>query len=414
MVALTTTKDKIIVLLILLFGCVVSFLSVRENSNTGTFALTCIIVSLLIDKRLPLCLSIVAGLLDCEYTTEHLFFVMLIVSVSCFISIFTSKAKVLKSYRIPVACFALVFILSYLLGERCEYTIACLILYSLIICYTIALLHGENKDALIIYSLVIGGVCMMGIMVAIIAQGGVLGVVRRLQFHENIKVISTALAFPIFHLVWELISNYKNINFIRKIVYVLLILLCLFILILTYARGVILALSLSLVTLIFLHSRKFGLMQFVFLVVLIIGGYIMIDKMSVDADIMFNNLEGGHGRTEIWSDFYNKMREGGVIRLLFGFGPGDLKRIITDIYAHSVILDFFFSFGILGFICFLSFIFVTVKELLKRKNMYGLCLLLLCLAMYFPHGSASTTQFYYLLGLCIVSYTKVIPFIPSK
>lgn len=402
----TINKNKIVLFIQLLFGLGLSFLAVKESPNTGTIALVCIVLSSLFDKRLPLSLSIITSLLDCEYTTQQLFLVMLIVSISCFMIIGTMKSKLLYYYRIPVVLFLIVFILSYLFGAQPEFTIVCIILYSFIICYTIALLNNSH-DKVITNALLIGGICMMGVMVEIVAQGGVIGVVRRLQYHDNIKIIATAIAFPIYYFVWELITGYGQIGVVRRLIYIVLILLCLFILILTYARGVILALALSIIAAVFLQSRKFHMIQMVFLVVLAFGGYFLINRMSVDSDIMFGNLEGGHGRTEIWSDFYAIMNNDGLIRLLFGFGPGDLKRIVPDIYAHSVVLDYFFSFGVLGFLCFMLFIGTLAKELKKRKNYYGLCLLLLCLAMYFPHGAASTTQFYYLLGLCIMGKSQI-------
>ena len=39
------------------------------------------------------------------------------------------------------------------------------------------------------------------------------------------------------------------------------------------------------------------------------------------------NGGGFNGRTEIWTFYWKKMTDGGLIHILFGLGPGDIKRL---------------------------------------------------------------------------------------
>lgn len=392
----------------MIYGIILAVLSFLDHPIIGAVALLGIVVGLFLDRRLPLVLYIITLLLDCKYTTLQLFLAMAVVSIGCILIIVKTKSKLSSKYMPAMIIFIVSFILSFLIGIKTESTIALFFLFSLLICYSIAVLHGDHQEEWIKQALLIGGVAMMVIMLSLLLTGGMYNMFRRLSFHENIKIIAMAVAFPIFHLVWELVNNFASFKLFRKILYITLILLCLFIIILTYARGALLALVVSIACMLFTRFRSFRFQNLFFIGILAVGAFFVIDKMSVDTELMFERIEGGNGRTDIWANFYNIMKQDGVWRVLFGFGPGDLRRIVPDVYAHSAILDYFFSFGAIGFMCFLTILLKTAVHLFKQKEMYCFCLLILCLFMYFPHGAAHSTHFYCLLGLCLLNVPKKI------
>ena len=117
---------------------------------------------------------------------------------------------------------------------------------------------------------------------------------------------------------------------------------------------------------------------------------------------MFENVEGGNGRTEIWADFIQQLKD--TNSLAFGFGPGFTKDISrTGFYSHSTILDYLFCYGITGFLYILYLILSVSYKLFKNNERFYLFqgLFLLNIIMFSTHGSAGTLLFNVILGLCM-------------
>ena len=112
-----------------------------------------------------------------------------------------------------------------------------------------------------------------------------------------------------------------------------------------------------------------------------------------------DELSTGNGRAEIWSRYLSIIQGRGLISVLFGVGPGNISRISNiGFYAHSTFLDFFFSYGVLGFA---YIIFFEYKNLLlvARNNRIFLPLLVFIVLCYISHGSSSNTVLFILQGV---------------
>lgn len=397
---MSLVKDKKAFLLfgfLSIFAIALSYLSITEFDRIGYVVLAGILASLWVDKNLPFYSYVCAMVMDCQLNTNQLMVVMAVIGYSCFKSI-RSNPNVLNENKSWVVLILSVITLSFLVGISPQLTVFLLIIFGWLISCNTAVLTSNNNDKMLKASLAIGGISMMIIMMILLAQSGGM-VFRRLAYHENIKIIATAVAFPIYHLTYYLIAGNENKHLLFKIGALLVVLSCLVILFFTYARGVLIAVVLSISWIYYKSLFPLNLGKiFMSAIVLCMGVYV-ITNINLDNELLFDNIEGGHGRTEIWEMFYSRMKKEGFITLLLGFGPGDLKRLFIDIYAHSVILDYFFSFGIAGFTLFMTLLWKIGKTLIKYGDVYYTGLLILTIVMYFPHGSASVVHFYILYGM---------------
>lgn len=382
-----------------IFAIVLSYLSINEFDKIGHVVLAGIFASLFVDKNLPFYSYVCAMVMDCQLNTTQLMVVMVIIGYSCFITI-RRNLNVLNKYKGWIMSILSVITLSFIVGMSPQFSIFVLIIFGWLISYNTAVLTSINSDKMLKISLSIGGISMMMMMMALLAGNGGM-VFRRLAYHDNIKIIATAVAFPIYHLTYYLIAGNENKKLLFKIGALLLVLSCLVILFFTYARGVLIAVVLSISWVYYKSLFPLNLGKIFTLAIILGMGVYVIANINLDNELLFDNIEGGHGRTEIWEMFYSRMKREGFITLLLGFGPGDLKRLFMDIYAHSVILDYFFSFGVVGFTLFMTLLWKVGKTLIKYEDVYYTGLLILTTVMYSPHGSASVVHFYILYGMAM-------------
>mgnify|MGYP002521357327 CR=1 FL=1 len=258
----------------------------------------------------------------------------------------------------------------------------------------IAKIVSVEKHELIIFSIVAVGIAMLA-MVWLFPQ-----TVGVYSYKDNNKDLSTVLGVAIYLIFWWLVN--KDINgFINRSASIVLLLLFAVTTIFTYSRGVLLAVvvSISFVLLTMLKNRGF-VVFFIIAAVAVLFYYEL--PLQVDSERMFSNIEGGNGRTDIWMNFYEIMKSQGFMRVLLGCGTSGLTTLtLRGTYAHSAILDYFFSFGILGWIFIIYLFFTITAALVKAKNWYYMGLLILTFFMFFPHGVHSDFQFLLSLGLCM-------------
>ena len=98
---------------------------------------------------------------------------------------------------------------------------------------------------------------------------------------------------------------------------------------------------------------------------------------SNNSNLTTNQL--GHGRVKIWKNVWNLV-EGNP---LIGYGPDNLgvvyKEFVVDNYkiadkAHNIYLHILVSSGVFALIGYLGFVILDIKDALKSKNFFIICL----------------------------------------
>lgn len=102
------------------------------------------------------------------------------------------------------------------------------------------------------------------------------------------------------------------------------------------------------------------------------------DDVANEADVLTTN-QLGHGRIKIWKNVWKLIKDNPII----GYGPDNLgivyKEFIVDNYkvadkAHNIYLHVWSSSGIFALIGYLGFVIINVKDSLKSKDIFALCL----------------------------------------
>ena len=104
-------------------------------------------------------------------------------------------------------------------------------------------------------------------------------------------------------------------------------------------------------------------------------------------------------RWTIWASAIGGMAQA---EWIIGSGPGTFRALAQsagyDFYAHSVYIDIFVSTGIIGVGVLLAYIMYVFWNVVNHKSVLGLALCLFLLIGFVTHGSASTKEFWVLLG----------------
>ena len=86
---------------------------------------------------------------------------------------------------------------------------------------------------------------------------------------------------------------------------------------------------------------------------------------------------------------------------LMGAGLGNFRVLSpTNSYAHSVYVDTFVTLGIIGLIILLGFMIATTINLIKKRDVLGLGLMVFLAVSFSTHGSLSNKYFWLILALC--------------
>lgn len=91
--------------------------------------------------------------------------------------------------------------------------------------------------------------------------------------------------------------------------------------------------------------------------------------------ILLGKSESANGRFLIYDQIISAIQKGNIV---FGNGIPKLYEYLNEVniekvkvvLAHSLYLDIFYKFGIIGTLIFISIIIVTVKEIVKSKNIF--------------------------------------------
>lgn len=395
-------KTYLKIAIIVVFAIVEGFLVFAESSMAPLLAIGLMLLGLVWDKNITVAGFICSSVLDVNMGTMGNLVSLAVVGAIVGMDLINKKGnKTFNFFFNLTLLFFVSALFSYLFGIESKVLTLVLFLFRLLFALYVAKSVCTENDDIIVFSLIAVAVSMFLLVWLNMDTVGVFA------YQENKKDLSTALAFPVYLIAWAVING-KVKGFFKIVLAIITMLLFFTTIVYTYSRGVLLALLVSVATLVIIANRKhrFGLV-ILFAVVAAVIYYTQI--IQIDAEKMFGHLEGGNGRTEIWLNFYKTMKSQGLTRVLFGCGPNGLKTLtLGSTYAHSAILDYFFSFGVFGLIYILVVIGKTIISLFKIKNNLYFGLMVLTIFMFFPHGTYNDLLFLVLLGMCIGGACKPI------
>lgn len=379
---------------ILAFAIVEVFLVNSGSDFSTTVALVSLFLGLIWDRKLAIAGFICFSMLNVEMGTMGNLVLLILIGLILGRSLFKLQNKSIRFYFRLTLLFCVFAFISYLYGLELRIVALALFLFHLLFALYVAELVCNRDGAIIIISLIAVGVSMVLFVWTNPQVGNVL------RYQENSKDLSTALAFPVYMMAWALING-KVKGFFKMVLALIFLALFIITILYTYSRGVLLALLASVFYLLITANNKHRFAVLLsFIAVIVFVSYLQM--VQIDYDKMFGHLEGGNGRTDIWLNFYNTMKSQGNMRIMFGCGPNSLQNLTrAGTYAHSAILDYFFSYGIIGFSYILVVIVRTFVSLIKTKNKFFIGLMLLTMFMFIPHGTCDDLLFLSMLGMCI-------------
>lgn len=234
----------------------------------------------------------------------------------------------------------------------------------------------------------------------------------RLTFGENVKRLTFICAIPLSFSIYSYIgrlSVFENLNStIYKLIQLFVTLILIVAVFMTLARGVFLALGIGVIVLLMFSKNKTKT-YFFFLIAALIVFYISqyissLDMFRVERLMELEEYSSGNGRTEIWSHYINRISEMGPQYVIFGVGPGNVSRISNiEFYAHSTFLDYYFSYGIVGLITFLSIEGAMLMKLYKAKNKIPFVIAVAFLFAYATHGGAANLEMFMLQSILVAN-----------
>lgn len=390
-------KKKIVFLLLFSFFEFVCLLTGSVQLG-GIISLILLYVTVFWDRHLPLCVYVITNTLGVNIIGVVSTINAIFLSMLALYFIFRNNHRFFRKYILITLYFFVILVISYNTGFNSRLDIAIKMVVACLIILQIASCDAQER-LLIVSAVLCCGISMALFVAASLSTGGGVDISTRLLFNENSKSLATALAPVVITAVYALFFRRgKNVLFTVGLLISVAILT--YLVVLTYSRGVLIALIISISYLLLRFMGKGDIRNYLFLFLFITTAFYLLSIMQFDDYLMYKSLEGGNGRTEIWADFYQQLKETNT--LAFGFGPGLTKEISRlDFYSHSTILDYLFCYGIAGFIYVLYLLLNVIFNLFKTKFYYYQGLFILSTIMFSTHGSAGTLLFNVILGLCM-------------
>lgn len=273
----------------------------------------------------------------------------------------------------------------------------------------VSVFNKEDDLAKMIESLWVQAYMFIGITMISLAKEG-FRFSDRLGFEDNVRSLSNAIAVALFFWIVGILSKEYGCK-IKKWVQNFLGILGVVLLLLTLSKGVIFALALAILAYCLLSGKGGIKLVLLFLVIVILGIW-MQSSGVIDFSRLGERNYDLNGRTRIWEFYFEKLRNKGLTGYLFGLGPGNIKRVavgeyLGKYYVHSTILDFFYSYGVLGISTFVIFILGLVKKAFSYRDYRSVALIVLLLASYFVNGASTNTQIFLSLALVNISIAKL-------
>jgi hypothetical protein len=311
--------------------------------------------------------------------------------------------------RLSVLIYVLLIqAVSYYFGTNSQFISAALT-FSNITIFVLLINNIKNSedmqymtDAYYISAFLFAGVTIL----TIITSGGSLFTGSRLQFEDNVRDMANGIVVAVYIWIISIISGKKYGHLpvrIQNIIGAVSTLL----LILTLSKGAIIALIFGIVVYAVL-AKKTNVSLIIIAILFALLVYFFQTTGLVDFGRFLQRNNDLNGRTRIWMFYAEKVFSRGIKGVLFGLGPGNVTRVavgeyLGKYYAHSVILDFFFSYGLAGFVSYILLVVFTASSAIRKRNEVGIGLLVMIHASYFVTGASTNTQvfltIYYIICL---------------
>ena len=365
------------------------------------------VIGLFFDPLIPLCISIATAPLSLE-TSSYIAIGLkgVITFPALYVYIRGKSGGIRKDDFLLIFSATLLILLSFLFGTEARLITAILQIMT-IMCYVVSTrTYRNNHTDLIFISFLLSGLLMAFAVTIQITTGSAVTLWgTRLTYNGSVRTLSSALAFPIFVTLSHLfLPREKKFGAWKFSLIIITLIAMVSLLIATYSRGVIISIVVASAYVLLSQFHHLKLKQMIIYIIMFIIAAIAVLNAELDTGMMFHGISDGSGRTYIWRFFFEKIREKGLLGYLFGFGPGDILRIskgtvYDGYYSHSVLLDYIFSYGLVGLSVLTFFLFRSLRVVIRSKNPLHMGLLILTVMLYATHGNSASMEFHLLLGL---------------
>lgn len=400
-------KDCII---ITVFSIICLFLAISKQSEV--LAVVTLLLSLYYSfKNLPMSLAavVISGPLLEELTSGgYVIMAYAPFVIRSFVLVIKQEGNGIST-MLYMGCVAYV-VFSFLRGYESDILMFILQIIAMTIFYSTWKVLSKDDVPIVCYAYI----CCAIIVCIYIYMGGLDNnlMVGRLSLGDNIKKLSYICAIPLSFYYYSYIGRCKvfenaNGTFV-KLLSLLLTVTLFGTLFMTLARGVFLSFGIGTILLLLLsRSKTKSLFFFVFVaaLLLLVSQYIEnLGMFRIERLFETDQYETGNGRTEIWAHYISRMQDMGSRYILLGTGPGNISRISNiEFYAHSTILDYFFSYGIIGLFIFILVEITVLVKLFKKNNNIPFIIVLTFLFSYATHGGAANQEMFLLQAILLAS-----------
>ena len=318
---------------------------------------------------------------------------VLVASLPLYVSLSSYRSAIKR--LIPLGVVMILALLSYHFGVESQFSTMAVYFSSLLV-FVQVLDSRVSEEDLFSYA-VLTAMIIVVILLLCSLRGELTLRYGRLAINGNIRELANVISVPVF-LSWSMLIMRKK----KKFLYIIVGVVSSFVLLLTISKGAIVAIIVSLLLVYLLTSRRSPINTSLILLIVIPILYFVFQYASGLEDFHFERLEedfnGFSGRTDIWAYYFDSFFENNQT-ILFGFGPGDLKRLsIFDMYAHSLFLDMLFCYGFLmAFVWVVVFVYIA-RIVFKFKNPLAIGLFVFTILLYSTHGVVTDPMFFVLLA----------------
>lgn len=312
------------------------------------------------------------------------------------------RTGIKRKIRFNIGYFLIPFLafISYMMGI--DSNINTMIMFYLCLwCYVIVSHSCISKETFLKYS-VLAFFVITTILIWELRNGNVLIYSGRLAIHESIRTLANIIAIPVYATVISILTN--SYKLLTRLFLLTIAAISSFILFATLSKGALIATfsGLAAAYLTMVTKRRLNI-TFVIAVILIMSASFnyLVSLTEFRVERLSEESGGFSGRTDIWETYWNLLKQDPGT-LLFGFGPGDIKRLnVLKYYSHSLFLDVLFSYGLITFIVFVSILIRISFNVFKMREPISMGLLVFAILLYATHGVSADITFYILLASAV-------------
>ncbi len=411
-------KNQKLTYIYLILSCVlICFASYTENRSLYMlFVLFFSMVGLFVDPLIPLCIHVAVAPMALSLPTSVALFRIALIALPAFYHYAFDEQHKIKTDEFALIILSLIaFMISYMFGIDAQLSTALIQVFVIIQYVMICNIYSKDGNSLLVLTLMLAGFCISFVVLLQLFTGTAVFLWgTRLTYKSSVRALSTAMSFPIFYLsCYFMMPKRRKYSMPKQLAMLIVLLILVVLLILTYSRGVILSVLIAGAYILFKRLGARSVKSYMIYFVLLMAVFLVLRSVEIDTKMMFDALGGGNGRLKIWTFYFDKLFECGWQNVLFGFGPGDILRIsqgteFQDMYAHSAILDYFFSYGLVGFSIFIYMLLRAFCQACAAKNDFVMGLLILTVCLYATHNNCASEEMHILIALVYSMSCEVI------